>query len=225
MRVMDVIRLCLLAGVVSLSLLMLLSILPMLRFFLLIILTVLFIAVLLYYYRQTQQEKQSEKAFLKTTAGQITTHLKECEAQKKKLEEEQNSIQKSLIDLTQQLQHTASLPASVAGKTQELIKGFEKEKKLRQTKIQFFEQCTAKLEALLAQHQLLQTLAEKKAELDRYQDQHYDDLAKMESLRWEVEQETVKLESLQNLSTRMQNSSAIDDVLHLQQELDKMLAS
>lgn len=225
MRGMDVLRLCLLAGVVSLSLLMLLRVLPMLRFLLLIVLAVLFIVVLMYYYRQTLKEKQSEKAFLKTTAGQISSHLKFCEAQQKKLEEEQNNIQQSLIDLTQQLNRTAGLPQSVEQKTKNLIKGFEKEKKLRQTKIQFFEQCTSKLKTLLEQHQLLQTLEEKKQELERYQDQHYDDLAKMESLRWEVEQEAVKLETLQDLSTRMQNSSVIDDVLHLQQELDKMLAS
>jgi hypothetical protein len=222
---MDVIRLTLLAGVVCLSLLLLLRILPMLRFFLLIIMAVLLVVVLVYYFNQDLQVKKTEKAFLKTTAGQISVHLKFCEEQQVKLAQEQASIQQSLVELKQNLQRATGLPAAVVQKTQNLIKGFEQEKQLRQTKIHFFQQCTDKLKLLLDQHQLLQTLEEKKQELERYQDQHYDDLAKMESLRWEVEQEAVHLETLQDLSTRMQNSTAMDDVLHLQHELDKMLAS
>ena len=225
MRGIDITRLSLIGGVVFLSLLLMLRVMPFLRFFLLIILVVLLAIVVLYYFNQSWQSKKSEKAYLKTTAGQISVHLKFCEQQKEKLKQEQEAIQQSLIELTQRLHRNTQLPEGVVQKTKDLIKGFEQEKKLRKSKIQFFQQCTNKLTLLLEQHQLLLTLEEKKQELERYQDQHYDDLATMETLRWEVEQEAVHLETLQDLSTRMQNSTAIDDVLHLQQELDKMLAS
>ncbi|MGH1437271.1 MAG: hypothetical protein ACRBG0_22720 [Lewinella sp.] len=224
MRSIDVIRLALIGGVVLLSLLFLIRVLPVVRFLLIIILVVLLAMVLVYFFTNTLKEKKAQKAYEGTTAGQITGKITDCEGQLSRLKEERANIEKSLRDLKQKLRGAAKLNAGIKSQTEHLVQGFEQELQLRNTKIVFYEQCLQKLNTLLKQHELLTALEEKKAELDKYREKHYDELAKMENLRWEVERETVSLETIQDLSTRMQRSEQLDDVLHLQKELEKMLA-
>ena len=76
----------------------------------------------------------------------------------------------------------------------------------------------------MSQHELLSTVEQKKAELDQLRQKHYDEIADMEQLRLEVEHEYTYLDTIQDLSTRMERSSGADEVLHLQKELEKMLA-
>lgn len=224
MRSIDVIRLALIGGVVLLSLLFLIRVLPVVRFLLIIVLVILLVMVLVYFFTNTWKEQKDKKAYERTTAGQINVKITDCEGQLSRLEEERSNIEKSLRDLKKKLKGAAKLNPAMKAQTEDLIRGFEQELQLRNTKIVFYEQCLQKLNTLLQQHELLTTLEEKKAELDKYREKHYDELAKMENLRWEVERETVSLETIQDLSTRMQRSEQLDDVLHLQKELDKMLA-
>lgn len=225
MRSIDVIRLALIGGVVLLSLLFLIRVLPVVRFLLIIVLVLLLILFLVYLFANTWQEQRKRKAYEGTTAGQINRKIVDCEQQLARLEEERAKIEKSLRELRQKLKSASSLNAGMQSRTEQLIHGFKQELQLRETKITFYQQCLQKLNTLLQQHELLAALEEKKAELDQYREQHYDELAKMESLRWEVEREAVSLETIQDLSTRMQRSEQLDDVLHLQKELEKMLAS
>jgi uncharacterized protein YfcZ (UPF0381/DUF406 family) len=225
MRSIDVIRLALIGGVVLLSLLFLIRVLPVIRFLLIIVLVLLLVMVLVYFFTNTWKEQRERNAYERTTTGQINGKIVDCERQLSRLKEEQAKIEKSLHELKQKLKSAASLNAGIKSQTEQLIHGFEQELQLRKTKIIFYQQCLEKLNALLQQHELLTALEEKKAELDQYREKHYDELAKMESLRWEVEREAVSLETIHDLSTRMQRSEQLDDVLHLQKELEKMLAS
>ncbi|WP_367389242.1 hypothetical protein [Lewinella sp. LCG006] len=225
MRSIDVIRLALIGGVVLLSLLFLIRVLPVIRFLLIIVLVLLLAMVLVYFFTNTWQEKKERKAYERTTAGQINGKIADCERQMSRLEEEAAKIEKSLRELKQQLKNAANVNAGMKSQTEALIHGFEQELQLRKTKISFFQQCLKKLQALLQQHELLAALAVKKTELDQYREKHYDELAEMENLRWEVEREAVSLATIQDLSTRMQRSEQLDDVLHLQKELEKMLSS
>ncbi|PSR12300.1 MAG: hypothetical protein C7N36_12415 [Bacteroidetes bacterium] len=225
MRNTDVTRLVFGGTAALLSLLLILRFLPFMRFFLFIILAAALVGVLWWWWRQVWEEKTTAKAFEQTTVGQIQSRLQACQEQVEKLRQEQQQILKSKQELEKQLRAGRQLPESVAAETRRLVHGFEQENTLRQTKVLFYQQCATKLESLLEQHQLLATLEHKKRELEQYREQHYDDLAAMEALRWDVERETTSLEVIQDLSTRMQSSSGLEDVLHLQKELEKILAS
>jgi type III secretory pathway component EscV len=225
MRNTDVTKLVLGGTAALLSLLLLLRFLPFLRFFLFLILAVALVVVLWWWWRQDWEAKATTQDFEQTTVGQIQSRLHACREQVEKLHGEQQQILKSKQELEKQLRAGRQLPESVTAETRRLVHGFEQENTLRQTKVLFYQQCAAKLESLLEQHELLATLERKKLELEQYREQHYDDIAAMEALRWDVEREATSLEVIQDLSTRMQRSSGLEDVLHLQKELEKILAS
>lgn len=225
MRTYDFIRLALIGGVVLLSLLMLIRVLPVVRFFLIMLLLVLLVVVLVYVFSKSWRERIARKDFERTTAGQIGKRIAYCEEQITALKRERKKIEESISELKRKIPPGVQIPENVRTKTEGLIRGFEQERQLRDTKITFYQQCVRKLHALLKQHELLDALEQKRAELEAYREKHYDELAEMESLRWELDREATHLETIQDLSSRMEQSAELDDVLHLQRELDKMLAS
>lgn len=223
MRSTDLVRLVVIAGAVLFSLLLLIRVLPVMRFLLFFVLLAALIGIGIYLFRNYWREKEQEKAYGRTIAGQITGKIRDCEQQLERLDEEATRIEQSLNDLRKKLAQNNSVSEGVRAQTEHLIQGFEQELKLRETKKNFYVKCLQKLRSLLAQHGLLSELEKKKAELDGYREQHYDDIARMEALRWDVDREAVSLDTIQDLSTRMRDSEQMDDVLHLQKELEKML--
>ena len=210
-------------GIILLSLSFLLRVLPPnLRIVILLILLGLLVIQGVLSLRINFIDKKKKRAYAKTTAGQIETRLQECAEQIERHESEKAKIEKSIKQLKEQLQKATQLSPMMAQETKTLLKGFEQELQLRTTKIAFFRDCAAKLQALLQQNRMLQDLEAKKQELENLREQHYDDIADMENLRWNVERDAVYLDTLEDLSLRMQRSDDLSDVIHLQNELKQM---
>mgnify|MGYP000067064463 FL=1 len=224
MRGYDFVRLAFIGTAVLLATFMLIRVLPALRFILLIVLVVLLVMILLYIWRNYTQERESERTYAASISGQIQERITNCQEQIKRLQEEAQQINTSLKELEQQVRKGGNLSSPMQAKTESVLNGFRQELNLRKTKINFYKQCIEKLEKIKHQHELLAAVEQKKEELDNLRQQHYDEIADMEQLRWEVEKEDTYLETIQDLSTRMQRSTASDEVLNLQKELEKMLA-
>ena len=148
--------------------------------------------------------------------GQIKARLDNCEVQIQRLKEEAKKIRRSMKELEQQLKADGDVPDSMRAKTESVLMGFRQELQLRQTKISFYQQCSEKLEKVLRHHELLAAVEQKKEELESLRQQHYDEIADMEQLRLEVEREDTYLDTIQELSTRMQETTGVEEVLHLQ---------
>ena len=225
MRAFDFIRLAFIGVAVLLATFMLIRILPALRFVLLIVLVLLLAMIMVYLLRGYWQEREEARTYAESLPGQTKARIEQCEEQIERLRGEVKKISGSMKDLEQQLRKDADVPKPMRQKTESILHGFRQELSLRESKIRFYQQCIKKLRKILSQHELLAAVEQKKEELNTLREQHFDEIADMEQLRWDVEREETYLSTIQDLSTRMQQSSGVEEVLHLQKELDKMLAS
>ncbi|MEL6638304.1 MAG: hypothetical protein AAFW73_05480 [Bacteroidota bacterium] len=146
----------------------------------------------------------------------------ECTAQIVKYREELGEIEQNLNEITASQRQSQALNPQTHGESERLRAAFEHEKRLRLTKIGFYETCRAKLENLLYNQMVAQQLAEKQHKLSQLQEGHHEDLAKMEQLRTELDYEKDFLESIGQLSLRMADSHSLDAAEELQLELEEI---
>lgn len=190
------------------------------RFLLVIALGLGLLIVMGYWLYQTLVNRQRERKFARSPEGQIELRRKKCETALERLSEERDALTERIDKLEGQL-----LPEMSEGLRQEtegLIQDFKREHQLRVTKIEFYTKLLNKMETLLRQHRWQRELSENKKALEELREKHYDEIADMENLRWDVEKESSTLETIHDLSRRMEASHELDDALHLQRELERM---
>ena len=90
---------------------------------------------------------------------------------------------------------------------------------LRKTKIVFYQTSKQKLESLLANHLLADKLVDKQRVLQELQENQYEELASMESLKTNLEHEVVYLRTIDQLSLRMLKSQSLQEAESLRLEL------
>lgn len=174
-----------------------------------------------YLFRYIRQRRQ-QKAFLKTTAGIIQSRLQYCETELALNREEINRIRQSINDLEDSSHSHPDLTPRNREDSEQLIRAFRSELKLRQSKVRFFQVCIQKLESLLHNHQLAEKIKAKKEELRRLQENHYEELAELEELKSSMEMDAYYLDTIETLSLKMPETTSLDDALRLQQELEEM---
>lgn len=200
------------------SLFILLRIIPELRFMLPELLVLIFAGILIH--RIVKQQKSSKQN--DTPAGKIESNLAYCREQIAKIQQERKEIKDNINDLKQKLKDIDELPLVHRQESEQLLKAFENELTLRQTKITFYEACIKKLEKLIGQMRIADLLAEKKEKLKQLKEDNYDQLADMEAFRSDIEFNLTELETISDLSQRMFHSDTIRDAEHLRLELEKM---
>jgi hypothetical protein len=100
-----------------------------------------------------------------------------------------------------------------------LISRFEEQLALRKTKINFYRTCQQKLSSLEANHLMAKKLEEKQKKLQELQENQYEELASMESLKASLEREVMYLQQIDQLSYRMLNSQNLQEAEALKAEL------
>ena len=157
-----------------------------------------------------------------TVEGMSEERIEFCRGQIEKNQEEARQIRKSIKELKTQM----ATGEGLADKTREdgirLIREFESELKLRQSKVSFFETALHKLEALQRNRLLTQSISAKELELKRLKEGHYEDLANMEELRSDVEMETLYLDTIDELSLKLNSSTSLENAESLRLELEEM---
>lgn len=167
-------------------------------------------------------KRKEEKAFERTTEGQITRRLAYCREQMRRNQQELEDIENNIRELETKLDAHPAIAPQNRKETQELIKAFSSEKKLREARIAFFQTCEGKLETLLHNQQLARELADKKKKLKQLRENHFEELADLEELRSNVEMDVLYLDTIEQLSDRMRQSNTVDDAILLSRELEKM---
>lgn len=197
------------------------------RYLLLVLLALSALSLVVYYYwNHRKQSRGHQPRYPRgSVEATIQTRLYECDIQIEQNTQEIAEIEESMVELEQKLRVTKELPLHLKDDTEQLIESFRSQLKLRQSKLAFFETCKTKLEQLLHQHDLTQTLEAKKKKLKRLQENNYQDLAKIEEMRSHVEYDTLYLDTIENLSHKLKNSNTYTDVERLRAELDEMTQS
>ncbi|GJM32890.1 MAG: hypothetical protein DHS20C18_18910 [Saprospiraceae bacterium] len=204
-----------------LSLFLLLRLLPLMKFLWLPITIVVFLFLVWWVYRYWQLRK-ARQLFDKTTEGQIRKRLKYSQIQLQRNQEAIKEIEVNLKDLEEKLANDRDLIPKNQAESERIVAGFRSELKLRYTRTAFFQTCIRKLNRLLKNHEWSRQLAEKQKELKALRENNYEELAQMEELRSEVEMDVLYLDTIEQLSRRMEATTSFDDADHLRRELEKM---
>jgi len=194
---------------------------PPLRFLFMIILAISGVLFGVYALWRYISQRQEEMAFSRTEEGMVAARIEYCEEQIEKNKEELSDINRSIGELKHQM-NQPDISARNLQESGRLIKAFHSEAGLRRQKISFFELCIGKLRRLSHNHQLTQSIAEKREKLELLKENHYEDLAALEELKAELEMSATYLETIETLSLRMLESTDYDDAKQLQLELEEM---
>ncbi len=168
------------------------------------------------------QQQRSESKYRGSLPAGVAARLQQANDQITLQEQELRRIRKTLRELRKEGRDTEGLNVKNRTDVQYLIREFEAELRLRQAKISFYRTAEQKLQQLLRNHQLSMTLAEKEEELRRLKEHRYDDLAEMEELRSDVELETLYLDTIDELSLKIDDNLSLEHVEHLQKQLEEM---
>jgi len=107
-------------------------------------------------------------------------------------------------------------------KSKRILAGFYKELELRKAKIDFYEICQSKLETLNYNHNFSLELASKQKKLNEFQEDHYEDIANMETFKTDLEYNKHYMETIETLSLKMLESTSLDSAQRLQDELKEI---
>ncbi|MBV6656086.1 MAG: hypothetical protein KI786_20140 [Mameliella sp.] len=152
----------------------------------------------------------------------VGSRMEQVEEQLNRNEKEIKSIRQNLRELRKEVHDEDALNAKNLTDAQYLIREFEAELELRRAKSSFYKTVKHKLNRLLHNHQLSQSLADKEAELRRLKEHHYDDLADMEAMRSDMELETLYLDTIDELSLKVPDNLSLEHVQELQKQLEEM---
>jgi len=192
-----------------------------------LLLVLLFVIVLLailgvFYLISEKLKKETDDVVDVNIVKSIKDQLKLCRTELEKNEKETNEIKLNIEDLEKSLDQEVSLNEANRKETKRLLSSFYKELDLRKTKVEFYETCKSKLETLLYNFKYAETLRAKEAKLAELQEDHYVDIAKMESLRSDLSYNKRYLETIESLSLKMLESNSLDAARRLQLELKEI---
>lgn len=185
----------------------------------LLILSVGTLVGVIYYFLRYAWEWQSERQKGQSVEGKIEQLRAQCSSQIEKYRVEIKEIRQNIRDMDSQLNDRYDVNPASLEESQRIKAAFQKEQRLRETKITFYETCRAKLESMLYNQRLAKDLEQKQEKLSQLQEDHYQDIARMEQLRSEVEYEKRFLESIGQLSLRMAGINSQDSAEELHLEL------
>ena len=93
---------------------------------------------------------------------------------------------------------------------------------MRKAKIDFYETCQSKLETLNYNHNFSQDLVSKQKKLNELQEDHFEDIASMETFKTDLEYNKHYMETIETLSLKMLESTSLDSAQRLQLELKEI---
>lgn len=160
-----------------------------------------------------------------TFAGRIQARLAECRDKEAQFRNEAEFIRDRIRSLREDLKRSARADEAEKARAQVLIKEFEAEFNLRHAKASFFADCTKRLEELLARHQLNLSITARKRELEELRKTNFDDEASIEETRYHLEQDTIQLDTITELSRDISVSFKAEQAEELRARLEKLRIS
>ena len=155
----------------------------------------------------------------------VRERLLDCRQREEQFRTEAQRITDSVRTLRDDLDRSDLIGDAERRKAGELITELEAEFGLRQAKAAFFAECARKLEELLARHQLVRSMAARRRELEDLRQTNFDDEATVEETRYHLEQDTIQLDTIVELTRSASVSSKAEQARELQERLEKLRTS
>ncbi len=185
--------------------------------FMILLLATLVIGTIYYFLKNSSDKKEADR-YAKTTEGRVAQRLDNCKKELAVHLKEVADIQQDIMELRQSLKST-NLNPETRKESERLLKDFKTELNLRQTKVEFYETCQQKLSTLLDNQRMTNKLADKRKKLNQLRERNYEDLAQMEGMKSEMEDDQFYLDSIDRLSLRILESDSVNSAETLQMEL------
>jgi len=152
----------------------------------------------------------------------ISQRYNDCKGKEERFRTEAENIRQSIATLRDDIQRSATADSEEVARAQKLIAEFEAEFNLRHAKAAFFADCAAKLKALLDRHQLQESIAARKRELEDLRSTNFDDEAALEETRYHLERDTIELDTIAELSKEAFVSFKAEQADELRVRLEKL---
>ena len=204
------------------SALILAQILIRMRFFGLILLAAILIGLSIFWIYHNIQRNQNLKQYSNSIEGQLEEKIQVCEVELNKHQKVATSIKAAIHEIEDHLDGNTDVDPKIKDDSERLLKKYHQELKIRTSKINFFDTCLQKLRKLINNHLIAEKLLEKEAELRELKGDHYEDLGKMEEIKSNIELDTFYLETIEELSQRIDLSNDFDDTEQINNELLKI---
>ncbi len=185
--------------------------------FMILLLTALVIGSIFFLLKNRNDKKEAIR-YGKTTEGRVAQRLENCKEELRIHQKEIADIRQDIFELQQSLQ-SPNLNSDTRRESERLLADFKTELNLRKTKVEFYETCQLKLTTLLDNQKLNSTLADKRKKLNQLRERNYEDLAQMEGMKSEMEDDQFYLDSIDRLSLRILESDSVNSAETLQLEL------
>ncbi len=158
----------------------------------------------------------------KTIPGGIQQNLERCNVQIEKNGAEVDGIKKEIADIQSKLDTDLNIRAETKRESLDLIAAFKEQLKLRSARLDFYFKCKEKLNTILYNHELRETLMGKRKVLEELKQHDYDDIARMETLKSDIAYDLQYMKTIEGLSLKMLDSTNLDDANDLQLELEEL---
>ena len=152
----------------------------------------------------------------------LERQLVQCKEQILKNKSEIRDIQRAIDELESGFDNDLELLEKNRRKSKQILAGFYKELELRKAKMDFYQVCKTKLQTLSYNHNFSKELASKQQKLSELQEDHFDDIANMETFKTDLEYNKHYMETIETLSLRMLESTSLDSAQQLHLELKEI---
>lgn len=157
--------------------------------------------------------------------SRVLARLQECKANEVRFREEAEAVRESIRKLRDDLERISTADKSELERGQTLIKELQAEFNLRHAKAAFFADCATKLQQLLDRHRLQESIAARKKELEALRETNFDDEASVEETRYHLEQDSIELATITELSQDIAVSFKAEQAEELRARLEKLRGS
>ena len=190
-------------------------------FKLIALLTLIMFVSAFFYYNQYLEDK-AKSMYESSFFGQMNEKRLDCQLKISELRKELKLIEGNIKDLQVKLTTNPQATAEAIAESNKLVDGFKEEKKLRQSKISFYELALSKFNQIIKNHELTEDLKEKREKLESLMENNIDEVADMEEVKTFLDYEKTYIETIDELSLQMLESRSVAKADALQLELVEM---
>ncbi len=182
------------------------------------------VGIIAYFSLAWFRQRRAERPDVTDIGYRIKKRYEDCKTKEEHFRTEAENIRQSIATLRDDVDRSATAGTQEVERAQKLITELEAEFNLRHAKASFFADCATKLKALQDRHQLQESIAARKRELETLRSTNFDDEATLEETRYHLEKDTIELDTIAELSREAFVSFKAEQAEELRIRLEKLRA-
>jgi len=188
----------------------------------LVALLALIVVVSAYFFYMQYLQDKAKTAYKNSLVGQMNEKRLDCQLKIQDLRKELKLIEGNILDLQTKLASNPQASPEAVAESNKLVDGFKEEKKLRLSKISFYELALTKFNQIIKNHELAEDLKLKREKLESLMENNIEEVADMEGVKTFLDYEKTYIETIDELSLQMLESRSVARADALQLELVEM---